>query len=163
MVPKPESPEWASAVSHWRSLSSDAGAEYDRTVIIDGSSIAPTVTWGTSPEDTAPITASVPSLANVEDPTKRVQMERALKYMGLTESQGQPLTSIPVDKVFIGSCTNGRIEDIRSVAAVAKGRTVAPGVVAMVVPGSGVVREQAIEEGLDKILEDAGFDFRQPG
>jgi homoaconitase/3-isopropylmalate dehydratase large subunit len=99
MVPSPDSAEWASAVAHWRSLTSDPGAHYDRTVIIDASSIAPTVTWGTSPEQTAPITGKVPTLSSVADPAKRAQMERALKYMGLTEAQGKPLTEIPIDKV----------------------------------------------------------------
>eukprot|EP00967_Tisochrysis_lutea_P142803 scaffold264446_cov33-Tisochrysis_lutea.AAC.2 len=99
MVPAPDSPEWAKAIEHWKSLASDPGAEYDRTVIIDAASIAPTVTWGTSPEQTAPITGRVPSLEGVEDPVKKAQMERALGYMGLLGSQGKPLTSIPIDKV----------------------------------------------------------------
>ena len=156
-------PALTAAVAHWRSLASDADAAYDRTVVIDAASIAPTVTWGTSPEDTAPISGRVPTLDQIDDPTLRSKAERALSYMGLLERQGEPLEAIPVDKVFIGSCTNGRIEDLRAVAAVAKGRKVAPHVHAMVVPGSGVVREQAVEEGLDLTLVEAGFDFRQPG
>jgi len=163
MVPAPETGEWEAAVAYWRSLASDADAAYDRTVVIDAASIAPTVTWGTSPEDTAPISGRVPTLDQIDDPTLRSKAERALAYMGLLERQGEPLEAIPVDKVFIGSCTNGRIEDLRAVAAVAKGRKVAPHVHAMVVPGSGVVREQAVEEGLDLTLLEAGFDFRQPG
>ena len=130
---------------------------------IDAADIAPTVTWGTSPQDTAPITGRVPDPAACEDPARRAGMERALEYMGLSDRVGEPLTSVTIEKVFIGSCTNGRIEDLRAVAAFAKGRQVASHVHAMVVPGSGMVKEQAEEEGLDQILTEAGFDWRMPG
>ena len=163
MLPAEDSVEWKAAVAYWRTLSTDPGAAYDREVHIAAADIAPTVTWGTSPQDTAPITGVVPNPAECEDPARRAGMERALAYMGLDGHVGQPLTSISVDKVFIGSCTNGRIEDIRSVADVAKGRTVAKHVHAMVVPGSGMVKEQAEEEGLHEVLMEAGFDWRMPG
>jgi len=163
MVPRPDSPEWEAALAYWRTLVSDEGAVYDKEVVIDAADIAPTVTWGTSPQDTAPITGVVPSPEMATDPARKAGMERALAYMGLSDRVGQPLDSIAIDKVFIGSCTNGRIEDIRAVASVAKGKKVAPNVQAMVVPGSGMVKEQAEEEGLDKVLIDAGFDWRMPG
>jgi len=163
MLPREDSPEWAAAVDYWHTLASDPGAVYDKEVHIDAADIAPTVTWGTSPQDTAPITGVVPDPTACEDPARRAGMARALEYMGLSEQVGAPLASLSVDKVFIGSCTNGRIEDIRAVASVAKGRTVASHVHAMVVPGSGMVKEQAEEEGLDKILVSAGFDWRMPG
>ena len=163
MLPRDDTKEWADAVAYWRTLQSDEGAVYDREVHIDAADIAPTVTWGTSPQDTAPITGVVPNPADVDDPARRAGMERSLQYMGLDGSVGAALDSIKVDKVFIGSCTNGRIEDIRAVASVAKGRQVASHVHAMVVPGSGMVKEQAEEEGLDKILTEAGFDWRMPG
>ena len=163
MVPKPDSDDWKRAVEYWSTLQTDAGAKFDKEVFIDAADIAPTVTWGTSPEHVAGITGKVPNPADEADPARRAAYERALGYMGLEDKIGQPLDSIPVDKVFIGSCTNGRIEDIRAVASVAKGRQVAKHVHAMVVPGSGMVREQAEEEGLDQILLDAGFDWRMPG
>ena len=163
MLPAPESADWAAAVEYWRSLASDEGAHYDKVVEISGEEIAPTCTWGTSPQDVAPITGVVPNPADAADPARRAAMERSLDYMGLTDHVGKPMHEIRVDKAFIGSCTNGRIEDIRAVASVAKGRTVAPHVEAMVVPGSGLVKEQAEEEGLDVILVEAGFDWRQPG
>eukprot|EP00325_Prymnesiales_sp_UTEX-LB-985_P003790 CAMPEP_0174697238 /NCGR_PEP_ID=MMETSP1094-20130205/3152_1 /TAXON_ID=156173 /ORGANISM="Chrysochromulina brevifilum, Strain UTEX LB 985" /LENGTH=798 /DNA_ID=CAMNT_0015894177 /DNA_START=13 /DNA_END=2409 /DNA_ORIENTATION=+ len=163
MLPSEDSADWAAAVAHWKTLTSDEGAVYDKEVHIDAADIAPTVTWGTSPQDTAPITGVVPDPAACADPARRAGMERALEYMGLTDRVGAPLNSISVDKVFIGSCTNGRIEDIRAVASVAKGRKVASHVQAMVVPGSGMVKEQAEEEGLDKVLVEAGFDWRMPG
>lgn len=134
---------------------------YDQTVVIKSTDIAPTVTWGTSPQDVAPITAAVPDPAAEADPQRRAAMERSLKYMGLTA--GQRLEDVAVDKVFIGSCTNARIEDLRAAAAVAKGRKVAKNVYAMVVPGSGLVKEQAEAEGLHTIFTDAGFDWREPG
>jgi len=160
MLPTADSAEWNAAVAHWKTMTSDAGAVYDSEVHIDAADIAPTVTWGTSPQDTAPITGVVPNPADEADPARRAGMERALQYMGLENRIGEPLNSVAVDKVFIGSCTNGRIEDIRAVASVAKGRQVASNVHAMVVPGSGMVKEQAEEEGLDKILTEAGFDWR---
>ena len=164
MLPAPGSSEWEAAKAYWRSLATDDGAKFDTEVHIDAADIAPTVTWGTSPEHTAPINGVVPNPADEADPARAAAYERALGYMGLKEHVGKPISEIPVDKVFIGSCTNGRIEDIRAVAAVAKGRKLHPNVkLAMVVPGSGLVKEQAEEEGLDAILEGAGFEWRQPG
>ena len=158
----PTGAEWDAAVAYWDTLASDADAAYDTTVVIDAKDIAPTVTWGTSPQDTAPITAAVPDPADAADAPRKAAMERSLAYMGL--EPGTKLADVPVDMVFIGSCTNGRIEDMRAVAAVAEGRKVAANVQrAMVVPGSGLVKEQAEAEGLDKILEAAGFEWREPG
>ena len=161
---KPRAPKgeaWDKAVTFWRTLPSDEGAVYDKDIRIDAATIAPTITWGTSPEDVAPITGTVPDPAQVADEPKRKAMQRALDYMGLTA--GMKLTDVTIDKVFIGSCTNGRIEDIRAAAAIAKGRHVAAGVQAMVVPGSGLVKQQAEAEGLDTILTEAGFEWREPG
>jgi 3-isopropylmalate/(R)-2-methylmalate dehydratase large subunit len=149
------------AVAHWKTLPSDAGAKFDREVEIDAGGIAPQVTWGTSPEDVLPITGRVPDPSLVRDDSKRRAMERALAYMALLP--GTELREIPIDAVFIGSCTNARIEDLRAAAVVAKGRKVASGVRAMVVPGSGLVREQAEREGLDEIFLAAGFEWREPG
>ena len=149
------------AIAYWRTLPSDAGAHYDRVVEIDAATIVPMVTWGTSPEAVAPITGTVPDPASEPDEAKRAQMQRMLEYMALTP--GQKLADVPIDVVFIGSCTNGRIEDIRAAATVAKGRKVAPGVRALVVPGSGIVKQQAEAEGLDRILLDAGFEWREAG
>jgi len=164
MVPASGSDDWEAAKAYWRGLSTDEGAHFDKEVHIDAADISPTVTWGTSPEHTAPITGVVPDPADEADPAKKAAYERALIYMGLTGHVKQPIDAISVDKVFIGSCTNGRIEDIRAVASVAKGRKVAPNVTeALVVPGSGLVKEQAEEEGLDVILTEAGFDWREPG
>ena len=157
----PKGAAWEQAVAYWRTLPTDDGAHYDTVVTIDAAKIAPQVTWGTSPEDVLPVTATVPNPADIADEQKRAAMERSLAYMGLTP--GTPLSQVPVQKVFIGSCTNGRIEDLRAAAAVAKGRKVAAGVHAMIVPGSGLVKEQAESEGLDKIFKDAGFDWREPG
>ncbi len=162
MVPAEDDPDWEAACKYWRSLASDEGAHYDVEVHIDAADIAPTVTWGTSPQDTAPITGVVPDPSAEADPARRAGMERALKYMGLQDRVGDKLTDIAVDSVFVGSCTNGRIEDIRAVASVAAGRKVVVAE-ALVVPGSGLVKEQAEEEGLDKILIEAGFQWRQPG
>ena len=162
---RPMSPSgalWEQAARHWLTLPSDPGAKYDKEVLIKASDIAPTVTWGTSPQDVAPITAVVPDPKQSADPARTLSMQRSLDYMGL--SAGAALEGLPVDKVFIGSCTNARIEDIRAAAAVAKGRRVAPNVkAAMVVPGSGLVKAQAEAEGLDVILKEAGFDWREPG
>ncbi|HEX7007502.1 MAG TPA: 3-isopropylmalate dehydratase large subunit [Alphaproteobacteria bacterium] len=161
---RPKAPKggaWEQAVAYWKTLPSDPGAQYDREVTLDVSEIVPQVTWGTSPQDVLPITGAIPDPASEPDPHKREALERALKYMGLTP--GTRLTDIKVDKVFIGSCTNGRIEDLRAAAAVAKGRKVADGVYAMIVPGSGLVKEQAEQEGLDRIFREAGFDWREPG
>ena len=157
----PKGAAWEQAVAYWKTLTSDPGAKYDVEVEMDAGDIEPQASWGTSPEMVAPIGAVVPNPADIEDPAKRETVEGALKYMDLTA--GQKMTDIYVDKVFIGSCTNSRIEDIRAAAAVAKGRKVADSVYAMVVPGSGLIKEQAQEEGLDRILIDAGFDWREPG
>mmetsp|Transcript_4403 Transcript_4403/g.8484 ORF Transcript_4403/g.8484 Transcript_4403/m.8484 type:complete len:803 (-) Transcript_4403:57-2465(-) len=158
----PSGEEWDKAVEYWKSLVSDNDAIYDKTVIIDGKDIAPTVTWGTSPQDVIPIDGTVPKIdASGNDATRQAAVERALNYIGL--KGGQKIEGEPIEKVFIGSCTNGRIEDIRSVAAIAFGRKVPQGVHAMVVPGSGLVKKQAEDEGLDKILVEAGFDWREPG
>ncbi len=152
---------WDKAVAYWQTLYSDTDAVFDSELILDASDIAPSVTWGTSPEQVLPITENVPDPALIEDNTKRASVQRALDYMGLTANT--PLNQIAIDKVFIGSCTNGRIEDLRAVAHVAKGRKVAQSVYAMIVPGSGLVKQQAELEGLDKIFIEAGFDWREPG
>ncbi|MDX1253217.1 MAG: 3-isopropylmalate dehydratase large subunit [Gammaproteobacteria bacterium] len=153
---------WGRAVAAWHELHSDADAAFDRVVRIDAATIKPQVSWGTSPEMVAPVDGRVPDPEQQSDPVKRDGMRRALQYMAL--QPGTPITSIAIDKVFIGSCTNSRIEDLRAAAAVAKGRKVAPGVkLAMVVPGSGLVKRQAEAEGLDKIFRDAGFEWREPG
>jgi 3-isopropylmalate dehydratase len=158
----PSGEEWDRAVEYWKSLVSDEDAVYDRTVIIDAKDIPPTVTWGTSPQDVCPVTGNVPMIAaEGHDAARQAAIKRSLQYIGLEE--GQKIEGVPIEKVFIGSCTNGRIEDIRSVAAIAMGRKVADGVHAMVVPGSGLVKKQAEDEGLDKILIEAGFDWREPG
>ncbi len=159
MVPK--GAEWEMAVKYWQTLPSDAGAKYDREVTLDASSIAPIVTWGTSPEDVVEITGAVPDPAGARDENKRRAMVRALEYMGL--KAGTKMTDIPIQTAFIGSCTNGRIEDLRQAAAVARGRKVADGVRALVVPGSGLVKKQAEEEGLDRVFTEAGFAWREAG
>jgi len=161
---KPRAPKgaaWDAAVAYWRTLPSDADAVYDKVVTLDATKIAPTITWGTSPEDVAPITGIVPDPAAAPDAAKRTAMQRALDYMGLTA--GMKLTDVKIDKVFIGSCTNGRIEDLRAAAAIAEGRRVASHVQALVVPGSGLVKAQAEKEGLDRIFIAAGFEWREPG
>ena len=152
---------WETAVAYWRTLPSDAGARYDREVVLNAADIAPTVTWGTSPQDVVPITGAVPDPDSLGDEARAKAARRSLDYMGL--EAGTRMTDIAVDKVFIGSCTNGRIEDLRAVAALAEGRRVADGVYAMIVPGSGLVKEQAEAEGLDRIFTEAGFDWREPG
>jgi 3-isopropylmalate/(R)-2-methylmalate dehydratase large subunit len=149
------------AIHHWRSLKSDPDARFDAEVILDARDIVPMVTWGTSPEQALPISANVPDPAAMKEEQHRAAAQRALDYMGLTANM--KLTDIKVDHVFIGSCTNGRIEDLRAAAEVARGRKVAAGVNAIVVPGSGLVKEQAEEEGLDKVFLDAGFEWRDPG
>ncbi len=157
----PKGEAFAQAVAYWRTLVSDPDAHYDTVVELDARDIVPLVTWGTSPEDVVAITGTVPDPATAADEARRVQMQRMLDYMGLTP--GQRLSEVPVDAVFIGSCTNGRIEDIRAAAHVAAGRRVAPGVRAMVVPGSGLVKWQAEQEGLDRVFLDAGFEWREAG
>ncbi|PKU25328.1 3-isopropylmalate dehydratase large subunit [Telmatospirillum siberiense] len=161
---RPKAPKgavWEAAVAYWKTLASDPGAHYDAEVVIDATALVPMVTWGTSPEDVLPITANVPDPAAVADPAKRAAVERSLAYMGLTP--GTPLTEVKVDTVFIGSCTNGRIEDFRAAAAVLKGKKVAPDVRVLVVPGSGLVKEQAEAEGLDVVFREAGAEWREPG
>jgi 3-isopropylmalate/(R)-2-methylmalate dehydratase large subunit len=158
----PQDSQWDAAVTYWRTLHSDAGAKFDTTVTLDAAKIKPQVTWGTSPEMVLPVDGIVPDPANITDAVKRSDTERALQYMGLKANT--PITEIKIDKVFIGSCTNGRIEDMRAAAAVAKGGKVAANVMlAMVVPGSGLVKAQAEQEGLDKIFIAAGFEWRDPG
>jgi 3-isopropylmalate/(R)-2-methylmalate dehydratase large subunit len=158
----PKGENWTKAVAYWRTLQSDSDAQFDTVVTLSGSEIAPQVTWGTSPEQVLPIGSTVPDPAKETDATKRTSIENALKYMGLHANT--PIDQIQVDKVFIGSCTNSRIEDLRAAAGVAKGKKVAGNIkLAMVVPGSGQVKRQAEAEGLDKVFIDAGFEWREPG
>jgi 3-isopropylmalate/(R)-2-methylmalate dehydratase large subunit len=157
----PKGGDWDNAVAYWQSLPSDEGARYDTEIAMAAEDIAPTVTWGTSPEDAIAINGAVPDPSKETDPSKRAKIERAIEYMGL--EAGQKMTDVKVDTVFIGSCTNSRIEDLRAAAALADGRTVAAGMRAMVVPGSGLVKEQAEAEGLDKVFVAAGFEWREPG
>ncbi len=169
MMGRPAAPKggaWEVAKAYWQTLVSDADAVFDREVVLDAAEIAPLVTWGTSPEDVIAITDLVPDPASFATPDKRASAERALDYLGL--SAGQPITEARVDVVFIGSCTNSRIEDLRAAAAIVQtaflnGRLVAPHVRALVVPGSGLVKEQAEAEGLDAIFKASGFDWREPG
>ncbi|GAB1234398.1 3-isopropylmalate dehydratase large subunit [Ferrigenium sp. UT5] len=158
----PQGENWDKAVTCWRTLHSDPGAKFDTTIEVDATRIKPQVTWGTSPEMVLPVDGSVPDPATFGDAVKRGDVERALQYMGLQANT--PITAIKIDKVFIGSCTNGRIEDMRAAAAVAKGKKVAANVkLALVVPGSGLVKAQAEQEGLDKVFLAAGFEWRDPG
>ncbi len=158
----PAGGDWEAAVDYWRTLPTDADAQFDKSVAIDATTIAPSVTWGTSPEDVVPITGVVPAPESFVDPSKREAARKSLDYMGLTA--GTPMRDIAVQNIFIGSCTNSRIEDLRAAAAVLKGRHKADGVKwAIVVPGSGLVKAQAEAEGLDRIFIDAGFEWREPG
>jgi 3-isopropylmalate/(R)-2-methylmalate dehydratase large subunit len=158
----PAGPDWDAAVAYWRTLRSDDGASFDRVVEIDARALKPVVSWGTSPEMVATIDGAVPDPAREPDPVRREGIERALRYMGLAPNT--PLTDIRIDKVFIGSCTNSRIEDLRAAAAVVRGRHVAPTIkLALVVPGSGLVKAQAEREGLDQVFKAAGFEWREPG
>ena len=157
----PTGAAWDKALAWWKSLPSDEGAKYDNEVVLKAEDIVPTVTWGTSPEDALPITGHVPDPKNITDAARQAKVERALEYMGL--SAGMKLTDIKIDTVFIGSCTNSRIEDLRAAAAVADGRTVKDGIRAMIVPGSGLIKQQAEEEGLDKVFIASGFEWREPG
>ena len=158
----PVGPHWDQAVAYWRTLHSDPDAKFDAVVMIDAAEIRPQVTWGTSPEMVVPVDARVPDPDKEKDPVKRDAMEKALVYMNLKPNTA--ITDIRIDKVFIGSCTNSRIEDLRAAAAVVRGKHRASNVkLAMVVPGSGLVKEQAEREGLDKIFKDAGFEWREPG
>ena len=158
----PKGAEWDAAVAYWRSLATDAGAQYDKTIIINAADIVPNVTWGTSPEDVVPITGVVPDPMSFADPSKQVAAQKSLDYMGLVP--GQKMADVAVQNVFIGSCTNSRIEDLRAAAAVLKGRRKADSVTwAIIVPGSGLVKAQAEAEGLDRIFIDAGLEWREPG
>ena len=157
----PKGAAWEAAEAIWRTLPSDDGAVYDKEITLNGADIIPHVTWGTNPEQVAPINGRVPDPAAETNEARRGSIERALKYMDL--KPGTLVKDIAIDRVFIGSCTNGRIEDLRAVAIIAKGRRVAATVNAMIVPGSGLVKEQAEAEGLDRIFIDAGFDWREPG
>lgn len=157
----PKGGQWEAAVQYWQSLVSDPGAKFDSEINLCTDDLVPVITWGTSPQDVAPITGRVPDPSLESDPGRKAAMERSLAYMGLRA--GEKLTEVKVDRVFIGSCTNGRIEDLRAAAEVARGRKVAASVSAMVVPGSGLVKEQAEQEGLDKIFLEAGFEWREPG
>jgi len=157
----PKAGQWEQALAYWKTLPSDPGAVYDKEVTLDAAAIAPHVTWGTSPQQVLPITGVVPDPKDAPDEGTREAWSRALAYMGL--EPGTPLSEIKVDAVFIGSCTNGRIEDLRAAAALLKGRRVAEGVRALVVPGSGLVKEQAESEGLDQVFQAAGFEWREPG
>lgn len=157
----PKNEMWEKAVSYWKTLPSDYGAHYDKEIFIDAKDIAPMVTWGTSPEDVLPITGFVPKLESNTDESKKNSLKRALDYMGF--KGGEKLTDVAIDTVFIGSCTNARIEDLRVVATLVSGKKVAKGVDAMIVPGSGLIKDQAEQEGLDKIFIAAGFDWRDAG
>lgn len=157
----PKGTDWDDAVAYWKTLHTDEGAHFDLTIEIDATTIAPIVTWGTSPEDALPITSTVPDPKSFKDEHKQVAAQRSLDYMGL--AAGTALTDVEIDKVFIGSCTNGRIEDLRAVAKIVEGKKVADRVSAMVVPGSGLVKKQAEQEGIADILKTAGFDWREPG
>jgi 3-isopropylmalate/(R)-2-methylmalate dehydratase large subunit len=157
----PHGDDWDAALEAWRELRTDDGASFDRTVTIDASQVVPTVTWGTTPSQSVPVTGSVPRPEDAPDEGTARQYERALDYMGL--DGGERITDIAVDKVFIGSCTNGRIEDLRAVAEIVRGQRKADGVEVMVVPGSGLVKEAAEAEGIADVLRDAGFDWREPG
>lgn len=160
MAPKGEA--WDKAVAYWKALPTDAGARYDRNVTLEASDIAPSLTWGTSPEDVVPITGVVPDPESFADPAKREAAARSLAYMGL--EPGTAMQDIAVSHIFIGSCTNSRIEDLRAAAAVVRGRHVADGIEqALIVPGSGLVKRQAEAEGLDRIFREAGFEWREPG
>ncbi len=161
---RPKSPKgeaWDMARSYWDTLRTDEGAHFDREIKLDAAKLPPILTWGTSPEDVVSITGLVPDPESAADEAKRASIKRALEYMGLTP--GTKMTDIKLDRVFIGSCTNGRIEDLREVARIAEGKKVAEHVYAMIVPGSGLVKAQAEAEGLDKILKAAGFDWREAG
>ncbi len=158
----PKGADWDAAVAYWRTLATDAGATYDKSVLINAADIVPSVTWGTSPEDVVPITGIVPDPMSFADPSKQVAAQKSLDYMGL--NAGTVMTDVEVQNIFIGSCTNSRIEDLRAAAAVLKGRHKAANVKwAIVVPGSGLVKRQAEAEGLDRIFIDAGLEWREPG
>ncbi|WP_339647215.1 3-isopropylmalate dehydratase large subunit [uncultured Pelagibacterium sp.] len=161
---RPRAPKGAAydmALDYWKSLFTDEGAHFDKEVVLDAANLPPIVSWGSSPEDVISVTGAVPNPDDIADANRRASKKRALEYMGLTA--GTRITDIELDRVFLGSCTNGRIEDLRAAAAIVRGHTVHPRVNAMVVPGSGLVKAQAEAEGLDKIFIEAGFDWREPG
>jgi len=157
----PRGSDWDEALTYWRSLHSDDGAEFDIEISIDATTLEPYVSWGTNPGQTLPVTAAIPSPDDFDEPIDRDSAERALEYMGL--AAGTPITALELDKVFLGSCTNGRIEDLRAAAAIVDGRQVASSVSAIVVPGAGLVKLQAELEGLDKVFTNAGFEWRDAG
>ena len=157
----PKGGQWETAIAYWKTLFSDADADWDEIIEINAQDVEPTITWGTSPEQAVPISSTAPVPAEIKDPIKRAAAERALSYMGI--EPGQNLEGLKIDRVFIGSCTNSRIEDLRAAADIAKGQKVAEGVRALVVPGSGLVRAQAEAEGLDEVFLEAGFEWREPG
>jgi 3-isopropylmalate/(R)-2-methylmalate dehydratase large subunit len=157
----PSGQAWDMAKAYWETLKSDEGAHFDKVIVLDAAKLPPIVTWGSSPEDVVSVTGVVPNPDEIADENKRNSKRRALEYMGLTP--GTKMTDVEIDRVFIGSCTNGRIEDLRAAAKVAEGRKVHPRVDAMIVPGSGLVKAQAEAEGLDRIFKEAGFDWREPG
>ena len=157
----PTGKAWDMALDYWKTLYTDEGAHFDKVVVLDAAKLPPIVSWGSSPEDVISVQGVVPNPDEIADPNTRASKWRALEYMGLTP--GTKITDITVERVFLGSCTNGRIEDLRAAAAVVRGHKVREGVNAMVVPGSGLVKEQAEAEGLDKVFKDAGFDWREPG
>ena len=157
----PKGDDWDAAIESWRALATDEGATFDRVLEIDASRIEPYVTWGTTPDMSVPVTGRVPTVDDASDDSVRRQYQRALDYMGLRG--GEAITDIAIDRVFIGSCTNARLSDLRAAAAIVAGKKVADGVSAMVVPGSGLVKEAAEAEGLDQVFRDAGFDWREPG
>lgn len=162
LAPRTDTPEWKRAIAHWSSLNSDEGATYDEDVFIDAKDIAPTVSWGTSPQDVVPITGVVPSPDDFKDESRKQACKAALEYMGL--EAGTPMQDVVLDKVFLGSCTNSRIEDLRAAARIVQGHKVAPNLTrAMVVPGSGLIKQQAEDEGLDQIFMDAGWEWREAG
>ncbi len=161
---RPKSPKgelWDQAVEYWRTLKTDIGAHFDRIVKLDAAALPPIVSWGTSPQDVTAVTGTVPRIEDAASDDKRASLRQALAYMGF--KGGEKITDISIDRVFIGSCTNGRIEDLREVAKIVEGQTVASSVSAMIVPGSGLVKMQAEAEGLDRIFKQAGFDWREPG
>ncbi len=157
----PKGADWDQAVAYWETLPTDAGALFDKEVTLKAADIAPQITWGTNPEEVAPVTGTVPDPKDAPDEDRRKMIQRSLDYMGL--KPGTAMADIEIDRAFIGSCTNSRIEDLEAAAAVARGRKVADGVEAMVVPGSGLVKREAEARGLDKIFREAGFDWREPG
>ena len=157
----PKKDRWKKALEYWSTLKSDTNSKFDKEVVINGSEVVPQVTWGTSPQDVVPVNGLVPDPNKEKDKDRQTSIKRSLEYMGLQPNT--KITDIKIDKVFIGSCTNGRIQDLREAAKLLKDRKIAKHVNAMVVPGSGLVKEKAEQEGLDKIFIDSGFEWREPG